>query len=370
MFLRDAAWGLAAGRSAAPFLIALVAIATALGAARRAALGTRGWELHLPIDPVDQRRAFVLALVCAQVLVFALWVALWIGGLLSGAPARASSLAAVVWVMAASGTAATPFARRWPRVLAWGVLGLSALGTWPSLLGSTAGLAAIERWGGGLRIGGKDRKRFRRGWASGLLTPVLAWTAAGWRAVSLTLASLLPLGLVYLVLRNNGDLSPGESAVVVRGGCALGAVWVVTGLGERLVLRRPPWAWSRSLPWSARTRVLHDAAFLALHGLPVLVGALILNAGAVWPVIGVPVYLAARTAGAIRRSADSVTGLGWRSAAENTLLVLATAAWPWTGPALAALAALAVLAAERNEKGLKVSLLRERQYSSVGDPTC
>ncbi len=372
VFLRDAARGVAGGggRSPAPFLLALAGAATALGAARRAALGTRGWELHLPISPVDQRRAFVLALVCAQILVFVPWVALWVGGLVLGASARVSSLVAVVWVMAASGTAASPFAGRWPRLLAWAALGSSAIGTWPSLLGATAALAVIERWGGGLRVGRKDRKRFSREWTSGLTAPVLAWSALGWRVLPLVLASLLPLGLAALVLRNNSDLGPGGIAVVVRGGGALGGVWAIMGLGGRLVLRRPPWAWNRSLPWSARTRVIYDAAFLALHAVPVLAGTLFLDAGAAGPLIGASVYLAVRAAGALRRSADSVTGLGWRLAVESTLLVLAVAAWPWTGAVLAALTPLALLAAERDEKGLKVSLLRERQYSAVGDPTC
>jgi hypothetical protein len=370
-FLRSAARAVAGGGASSGFrfLLALVGLGSAFAAARRAGLGTRGWELHLPIHPADQRRAFVLALVCAQALVVALWVALWIGGVALGVPARLSTLAAIAWVAVAAGTAATPFAKRWPRVAAWAALGLGAWGNWPALLGATGCLAAVEGWGGGLQVGRRGGARFGRAEATRFSVALLTWRALGWRILSVVVVSFIPLALAWLVLRNNAILSAGEAAVVVRGGCVWGMMWVITGLAGRLVHRRPPWIWSRSLPWSARSRVLHDAAFLSLHVAPVLLGGLLLDPAAAWPVAGAGVYLGVRGAGVLRRHADSASGLGWRWTVENVLVVLAVAAFGWFGAVLAALSPLAFLGAERSEKTLRVSLMRERQYSSVGDPT-
>jgi len=370
-FLAAAARDVAGGTGLGTFrlLLALTALGSAFVAARRAVLGTRGWERSLPAGPVEQRRAFLLALLPAQVLVALLWAALWVGGAVIGTPVRIASLAAVPWVVAAAGAAATPFARIWPRAVAWGALVLAAGGSWPGLAVATVLLAAVERWGGGLALGrGRGRRPGRRE-PPRFMVALLARRAVGWRGLVTPVIALLPVAFAGLVLRNNAVLSPTEAAVAVRGGGAAGMAWAVAGIAGRLAERRPPWVWSRSLPWAARTRIRHDVEFLGLCTVPALVGAFALRPAAAWPLAGAALYLASRGAGAVRRSTDSASGLGWRWPVEAGGVVLAAAASAWTGLVLAALVPLAFRGAERSEQRLRVSLLRERRYSAAGDPT-
>ncbi len=371
VFLRDAALGVLAGggASSAPYELALAAVVSALAAGRRAVLGTRGWESSLPIGARSGRRAFVAALVVSQILVIVLWVLFWTGGVALGGTPRPASLVAVLWVAAAAATAATPFARWWPRVLGWGALVSAAHGGWAGMAGATVLLGATDRWGGGLAGRRSRRRRPHPARLSRLALSLLAWRSLGWRVPALVAGSLLPVAAAWLTLRNNAVLSPGEASVIVRGGAAVATAWVIGGLAANLTLRRPPWGWSRSLPWSARARVLSDAGFLFVLAVPALTAGLVLDAGAAWPTLGFGLYLAARGAGAVRRNAESASGLGWRFTSEIWLLTLMVAALAPLGAGLAVLVPAAAWLAERNEKTQKPSRHRERQYFAVGDPT-
>jgi hypothetical protein len=97
-----------------------------------------------------------------------------------------------------------------------------------------------------------------------------AWRSIGVRRALATYAgSALCLAAALAFTRNN-ELAAGLDAAAWRLGAALGLVLVVGAQARLLQERRPPWAWARSLPNSARRRVATDALWLAAAGAPVL----------------------------------------------------------------------------------------------------
>jgi len=371
VFLEGAARGVVAGTAypAAPLFLGALAVATTLFAARRLAPGARGWALQLPVAPRAHRRAFVLGLLACEAVPAGIWLGLCAGGLGLGEAPRFPFPLAPLGVLPAAAYLAAPSSRGWTKAVALIALAAGSLGTWPGLLGAAACLVAVEAGSGALPL--RDPRRRRLVFAE---HPVLAHAGVAWAALGRSLASTgvqaaFPVAGAFLMAHNNTGLTAGETATIARAGCGLGAGLVVAGLAGALVSRRPPWAWSRSLPWSSRTRVALDAGFLALHALPAVAAAAVLSFRAAPAVAVLAGYLALRAAGAMRRSAASMTGLGWRMSAELTAAVIVLAWIPWSAWMFAAFAPLALLRAERRERALKVSLLRERHYLAAGDPS-
>ena len=69
----------------------------------------------------------------------------------------------------------------------------------------------------------------------------------------------------------NNQFTPDQWDLVLRLGTSLGITATVLAMATLLNARRPPWAWSRSLPWSARQRVAADAGLLLMVASPLLI---------------------------------------------------------------------------------------------------
>jgi hypothetical protein len=350
-------------------VLAFWALATAALAARRLAPAWSGWVLHLPIGNIAARQAGVLVLVVAQAVVIAAWCGLWVLGVADGAPARLSTLLAVVPLAGAAALATVPAATPHSRGAALAALLPAAWGTWLSLAGAVL-LLGFAEFSGLDRRHHRGRMRLAAEPSAGAAPAVISLRALGIGALGTVAGGLLAVGFAWLVLRNNPELTASGRGLAVRLGVGVGMLSVIQGLAARLVVRRPAWPWSRSLPWSAGMRVREDARLL-LGGVLAVVGV----GAALYPLsllsmAPLGVLLSLRGIRAMKTGAERPTSLGWRVAAEGAAAVAVVAVQPWIAALFLALVPLAYGDAVRSEQRWKVSLVRERQYVASGDTTC
>jgi hypothetical protein len=177
--------------------------------------------------------------------------------------------------------------------------------------------------------------------------------------------SLIPIGAALLFTINNAP-PPGIAAGVARFACALSLTLLVSGIAERLLVRRPVWPWARSLPWSAGNRVLSDAVLLAALGGPVLILAGVLNPRAALHIAAVVPLLDLRGAAFIRRARERKTGTGGLML-EGFLVSATVALVSWAWIIWLAVTPVAFLAARKAEMSLKATRWIEHHHASAGD---
>jgi len=87
------------------------------------------------------------------------------------------------------------------------------------------------------------------------------------RMQGIAASAALPIvvgSFAYFITANNPALAPSTAATVVRV-CGVLSLGLFAGaLANALLAMRQPWPWARSLPWSARARVLGDACVLGI----------------------------------------------------------------------------------------------------------
>jgi hypothetical protein len=354
-------------------LIVLAAVGFAAAAAPRICRGLGGWMRHLPIHGRAQRRAALLAITVAELpvilgmMIFS-WVAAGFGtafvidllGLAVCAPAAALAVMPVERPLLAR-----PLALAAALAAVSGGLGLLAAGA-GLLLAADAVAGELPRHATtGAPVGG--RSWLGRLLPGGLIEIRIAWRALGWRLLSALAAGLLPLGAALFFVTNN-ELAPQHVrlAALLGGTCAV--TFLFADLGEALGVRRPAWPWSRSLPWSALSRVRTDAALLAVHALPVLLITAWIDPLAALAVLAVTPWMAVRAAGAVRRAPERRTGASGEIILQGSLLAALVALLPWV--ALLALLGVpwALRAAAERERAQKVSKWLELHHLAVGDP--
>jgi hypothetical protein len=354
-------------------LIAAACYGVAAGAAPRVCRGLDGWLRHLPIHGVAQRRAAGLAIAVSQTPLLIGFTAL---SLVATQIGRATFLDVLsLWVCAmAAALLAMPVERPWlarPLALASSVVAVS--GGWPLLAAGTVLLIGADLAAGALprdkrvSLAGRGTRRAIGPWTGRLVELLVTWRALRWRALSAASAVLLPLACAWAFVAHN-ELAPRHVRLAALLGGASAVVFLCADLAEVLGARRPAWPWSRSLPWSARRRVLFDAGFLAAHALPAVVVTAWIDAPSSLAVLAITPWLAVRAAGAMRRAPERRTGASGEILIEGLLLAAAVALLPW----LAVLAPLATpwalrVAAER-ERRQKVSRWLELHHLAVGDP--
>jgi hypothetical protein len=358
-------------------LIAGFCYLAAAGAAPRVCRGLDGWLRHLPISGGAQRRAAALAIAVSQVPLLLGLTGLSLVATKLGRGTGVDVLSLVVCAAAVALLAMPverPFLTR-PLALASAVIAVS--GGWLLLGAGTGLLVAADLCAGEMprekhrSLAGRGDRRGGVGavrtWTAPLVEVRIAWRALRWRLLSAAAAGLFPLACAGAFVAHN-ELAPRHVrlAALLGGGCAV--VFLFADLGEVLGARRPAWPWSRSLPWSARRRVLFDAAFLAAHAVPAILLTAWIDAPACLAVLAITPWLAARAAGAMRRAPERRTGASGEILMEGLLLAAAVALLPWLAvlPPLAAPWALRA-AAERDRKQ-KVSRWLELHHLAVGDP--
>jgi hypothetical protein len=353
--------------------LALVCLTLASWATGRIAVGQAGWLRHLPVSETAQRRAALLAAMTAQssVVVAALVLLPFATGP-AGASGHASALGiapgrlfAIPLTCAAAALASWPaVGSRRSRFLAIVALLLLAPASAAGIAGAVPLLVLSELLCGALAS--RDEGPRRR--SSRLPGPLLvALRALGPGALPALVPALVPIAAMA-ALRINNDLAPPVARGAARFGGALSGVFLLAALAERLAVRRPVWAWARSLPWSAPARLRGDAALLAAScSVPLALTAALDGVGALQlagclPVLAVHAAAAMHPRDARQRSvAGEVLMVGAFAAAGVALLP-----WLWL-PALAAVP-LVWRHAARRERAQPVSLWLERHHRSSGDP--
>ena len=366
--------GLAAGIatpeafSASRLGFALWAVLAAAAAARRLTPAHRGWHLHLPVDLRTRWVAGVLGVASTLPHLAVLWSLFWVGARLLGEPAPFRALLALPLVTLAAAGAWTPASWR-VRACAAAAVPLATSAATLGLAAATALLALAYlhagRWSPrSARVPSvpSSLRSLGRRLPTGQL--VLSLRALGlWIALAHLPAGLFaaPTGLAL----HNNEFTPDQSELVLRLGTSLAIAATVLGTATLLNARRPPWAWSRSLPWSARQRVAADAVLLLLAASPLLIPAFYLSPSSGLFLLGLLVFLAIRLPGRMRNSLRGLTQLGSWTYIEALLTALLTALQPVIGLVLALASPLVLEASARRERSLKVGLYLERRFAGA-----
>jgi hypothetical protein len=354
-------------------LIAALCYGVAVSAAPRVCRGLDGWLRHLPIGGGAQRRAAALAIAVAQT---PLLIGLAILSLAATKFGRGTFVDALCLLVCAAAAALVAMpVERWlltrPLALAAAVVAVS--GSWLHLGAGIVLLAVADLCAGELprekhrSLAGKGTKRAIGKWTGHLVELRIAWRALRWRLVSALAAGLLPLAGAAAFVAHN-ELAPQHVrlAALLGGGCSV--VFLFADLGEVLGAHRPAWPWARSLPWSARRRVLFDAGFLAAHALPTILLTAWIDPLSSLAVLAVTPWLAARAAGAMRRAPERRTGASGEILMEGLLLAAAVALIPWISLLAPFAAPWAVRAAAERDRKQKVSRWLELHHLAAGDP--
>ena len=370
--LHQMARGLATGEGWVwlPVALALWAATDAHLARQRLMPTLHGWELHLPVR-CNRAPAGLPpgAPVGASAGPRAMVTLLWVLALVMGEPVQLRMLAAIPVMALGAGHALLPLQRLRTRPLGAMAVLLGGLPGWLTLAASAALVLVADASAGPLqrrRPTARCRKRTEPGPAACRYES----TCAPQDRISHGRISprQLPVTLAWFFVRNNA-LTDTQVGLGVRAGCGLGTALLMLELAGHLRAHRPPWGWSRSLPWSSRQRLLHDAAFLTASGLPVLAGALWLDPWAAVPLAALLPYCGLRLAASLRPAGRATSPAlepgGWWKSLACTLAVAVTV---WSAWLLLLLLPWAVRAGEQRERRLKVGLWLEREHAASGDP--
>ena len=356
--------------SASRLGFALWAVLAAAAAARRLVPAQRGWHLHLPVDLRTRWAAGVLSVASTLPHLVVLWILLWTGAALLGEPASPRALLTLPLVALAAAGAWTPAPGR-VRACSAVAVPLATSAATPALAAATALLALAYfqagRWSPrSARVPSvpSSLRSLGRRLPTGQL--VLSLRALGlWIALA-HLPAVLFAAPTGLALHNN-EFTPDQSELVLRLGTSLAIAATVLGTATLLNARRPPWAWSRSLPWSARRRVAADAVLLLLVASPLLIPAFYLRVSSGLSLFGLLVFLATRLPGRMRNSLRGLTKLGAWTYIEALLAAVLTALQPMIGLALALASPIFLEASARREQSLKVGLYLERRFDVASE---
>lgn len=330
--------------------------------------GLNGWMRHLPASGATHRRAVTFGLMVASLPII-LFVAS--AGVVSIplhpfiSLLRLAALPVVVW---ASALAALPL-RPWVRLLSVIAATLSFFGSPEGLMFGIGGLVVSDLGAGPVRgpahrgISGRTTFTTSR-WSLQWIR--ITFRALGLRFLSGPLSSALVLGPLVLFLHNN-TLSPFQESVAIRFAALAAGIVGLAVVADALVVRRPPWPWIRSLPFSSATRVAFDATIVGIVAAPALAVAGFLDLESLAPLMGVMPLCALRAVSAIRIAPGKPISASGTILLEGGLMAVAVAVWPWMTLPILVLTPLAFRAAVRDDQGQEVSRWHELHHLAAGD---
>jgi hypothetical protein len=349
-------------------LFTLLCAATASMASKRVCLGLSGWMRHLPASGLTIRRLAEIAIFAAQtpillVLLFFPCFSVFSHGV---SPYSFAFITGVPLLGYASAKASIPSRRSSvSKTLAYAACILLVSGRWVFLLGGAVLLFITDLISGPLSAPRK-RRLFRSSSRGYFLNAVIIWRAVKFRILIPYVLGAAVLGAMMLFLSNN-QFSPEVTLKVMTLGGALSAVSFLAFFSNYLASRRPAWPWIRSLPGSARDRVLLDFLCLFLLVLPVLVFLFFINerallfVAAFLPAVCVWSCLSIRKGGNLKMGASgSILCFGFISSLLITLIPLSSVAFLIGLPFL-------MKGAVESERNLKVSRWLKLHHLAAGD---
>jgi hypothetical protein len=353
------------GRRPWAAVASLIAIALAAQALPTLRLGLGGWIRSLPLDHRQHRRATTLALVLPQAPVIVGWL-IAIAAVAGAGPQLSPSLLLGFLVgTVAAGAVAVPVERGWiARPLALGAAATWTFGTWWSIGASLLLLIAWDGVAGAITLPGRASPH--RGLAHRRIGLTITLRALGLRLVGPVTVAVVAVGFAWAYRVNNG-FTVARAAFGTRVTVLVGIVLAAGLVADALLVRRRPWPWLRSLPTTARERVIEDGVVVAIPGL------------IAW---ALTVRLDWRTAGVVAAVLPTVallavTALRWSSGkllrATGTLfwlaapLVASVAIWPATAMGWLALAPASLWLAARADRRLVVTGWEPLHHAAAGD---
>jgi hypothetical protein len=343
-----------------------IAIGTARFVAPRVVLGLNGWIRHLPIKSRSVRRLTVFSICIAQIpVLLALSVPCWLLSLNLGLN-PAVYLVGLPFLGVASAFFVIQVKHRGVvQPLAFISCVLTASGSWPLVVSGILLLILCDAVSGPLMVS-KGRIRFRKTFKGYGLSFFIAWRALGMRIVWPYFLALAVLGLTRVFLLNN-DPGPLLTDRIFLFGGAVGSVILSAFVSHGLTVRRPPWPWSRSLPWTSRKRILIDSGFLGLFISPLFFLIGVMNFRIVWPLLLSLPALLVYSSLAIRQAQNCRTGAYGKISAYGIIGSLILCLIPWICPIFFVLFFILMKYAVYLERSFKVSRWLERHHLAAGD---
>lgn len=359
---------------------AAICVALAGVAMPRVTLGATGWMRSLPVSGRSSRRAAVVALCGTQA--FAMVVAvLSIAGAAAvyHAPLIAGKIAGIPIIIVAAAMFVLPVRSSLGPMFALLAIIFAVPGHWLTNALAIVLLIVSDQTAGAIvplrRRRAKQRKQRQRRSAS---KPI---TEPRWQWARLTLLALpkanavagffLPVVFVafgYFIVLNNPDL-PHETALrTVRVSGSLSVLALASALSNSTLRSRPVWPWVRSLPWSARNRVVNDAvlALMPLLLVPLSLAPLVL--GPALAVAATTPAIAAASAAALRAGAGRQSGAAGEVAIVAVIAGALIALWPLTSVLILLVAPAFVRLGIQREQRTGATRWDELHHDAAGDP--
>jgi hypothetical protein len=354
------------GNLVSALFFSAVSLGTAAIAAPRICLGLTGWIRHLPLSSQTNRRLAGLAIFAALIPVLVFLAVPHIILLKNLEIPLTIHVLGFPFLGLASALCVLPVQRkRLARPLAVAACLLSVMGKWPLLLAGVLAIVVCDLVSGPL-LPVRKRPHFHGGLKGYLLYATISWRALKLRFLASYIFALLVIGASALFISNN-SFNPYLSTKALLFGGALSLAIVCAGTGSILASRRPSWPWARSLPWSARQRIVMDSLFLGVHAIPLLVLVAIINISAAAPLALSLPLLTIHTSLVIRRSSEyrmGVSGKIFMLGLPGSFLITLL---PFISFFYLASAPLALKYAIKEERCQKVSRWLELHHLAAGD---
>lgn len=344
----------------------VMALSVAAVVSPRITLGLTGWIRHLPVSSSTSRRLAVLSVFMAQIpilgivallaMIFSMNLSINPLVYLAGIPLL--GIASSLFVLPVRG-------KTFLRPLAFLACVGSASGSWYLVAASGILIVISDRVAGPLKPV-KKRPGFRLSAKGIWIYFIVAWRAVRLRLIIPYLIALAILALTKLFLVNNTP-EPILAAKVIRFGGALSLSAFCAFLANWLAVRRPAWPWSRSLPWSARFRIILDFSFLGIHALWLLIPIAGLDVRAVYPLlVSLPLPLM-YAAAMVRRASEFRMGAYGKIMSYGFLQALLLCFHPSLCWLFLLSVPIVLHYAIYHERALKVSRWMERHHLAAGD---
>ncbi len=344
----------------------VLTLSIAAMAAPRICLGLNGWIRHLPARGLTHRRLAGIAIAVAQTPLLLLLALL---SLIAFAIFHVSPILYLLGLPVlglAAGLCTLPLRRHlFTKPLAFIACVLSTSGHWTFLASAVILLIFADRTAGSLSPSRKSHVT-QRSLSSSLFNTIIAFRALRLRLLFPYLPALSILGLTSLFLSNN-ILTPHQMFRGIIFGGTLSIAVFCAFIANALAIRRPPWPWARSLPWSAYHRILTDTILIALLTIPLLVLISLLKIQAIWPVaISLP-PLASFNALMIRTAFIYPMGALGRAFLFGMVVAALVCLIPAVSFVFLASTPALLMYSAAEEKNQKVSVWLEMHHLAAGD---
>lgn len=381
---------------------AILSLSVAAMAAPRICLGLNGWIRHLPARGLTHRRLASIAVTVAQIPLLLVLAAL---SLIAFAVFQVSPVLYLLGLPIlglGAGLCVLPVRRNLlTKPLSFAACVLSTSGHWIFLMIAIVLLIVADRTAGSLSASRKQsvfhklsqsHKLFpspklfsshksrlfqksitaqkslvaKKTITGSFISAIIVFRAFRSRILFAYLPSLFVLGLTSLFLSNN-SLTPHQMfrGVIFGGTLSIAVFFAITA--NLFAVRRPPWPWARSLPWSAHHRILTDTILIGLLTIPLLILIPLAKTQAIWPVAVSLPPLAVFAALMVRTAFIYQTGAVGRTFIFGTVVAVLVCLIPAISFIFLASTPVLLRYAAAEEKNQKVSRWLEMHHLAAGD---